>query len=257
MFRRKTPVTEDRELTELSDDMVVVVERALNPYLVLFHEPAGYRAEQVRALRNRLVALNPDGEPKTMVVTSAVREEGKSIAALNLAMAFAELERQQVVIVDADLRRPSCERYLNLNAEAGLADVLTGRVTVDKVLRTAGYRNLMLVGAGQRVENPSEVLSASRLDELFHRLKERFQYIILDTPPVLASTDAGVVAARADGTMLVVRLEKSLRKQSREAVRSLQDMGANVLGSFVNELRGLDPDHDRRLAYEPSPAEEE
>lgn len=256
MFRRTTPGPEDRELTELSDDMVVVVERAVNPYLVLFHEPTGYRAEQVRALRNRLVAMNPDGEPKTLVVTSAVREEGKTVAALNLAMAFAELERQQVVLVDADLRRPSCERYLNLNAEAGLSDVLTGRMSVDKVLRPAGYRNLVLVGSGQRVENPAEILSVSRLDELFHRLKERFQYIILDTPPVLPSTDAGVLAARADGTLLVVRLEKSLRRQSREAVRNLQDMGANVIGSFVNELRGLDPESDKRLGYESTPAEE-
>jgi capsular exopolysaccharide synthesis family protein len=257
MFRRKNADPEARELTDLSDDMVVLVERAVNPYLVLFHEPTGYRAEQVRALRNRLVAMNPDGEPKTMVVTSAVREEGKTISALNLAMAFAELERQQVVLVDADLRRPSCERYLNLNADAGLSDVLTGRVAVEKVLRPAGYRNLVLVGAGQRVENPAEILSASRLDELFHRLKERFQYIIIDTPPVLPSTDAGVMAARADGTLLVVRLEKSLRKQSQEALRALQDVGANVLGSFVNELRGLDPENDKRLAYESSVAEEE
>jgi capsular exopolysaccharide synthesis family protein len=257
MFRRKNPDAADAEPNDLTDDMVVVVDRAVNPYLVMFHEPAGYRAEQVRALRNRLVALNPDGEPKTLVVTSAVRGEGKTVAALNLAMAFAELERQQVVLVDADLRRPSCERYLNLNAEAGFADVLTGRASVDRVLRPAGYRQLMLLGSGTRVGNPSEVLSASRLDELFHRLKERFQYIVVDTPPVLASTDAGVLSARGDGTLLVVRLEKSLRKQSREAVRVLQDMGGNVLGSFVTELRGRDPESDQRLAYDPLPADEE
>ncbi len=258
MFRRKKPTDPDVDAVDDAgrvDDMIVVVERSVNPYVVLFHEPAGYRAEQVRALRNRLVAMNPDGEPKTLVVTSAVRGEGKTVTAINLAMALAELERQQVVLVDADLRRPSCERYLNLNPEPGLADVLLGRVAVDRVLRPAGHRNLLLLGAGTRVPNPAEVLGASRLDELFRRLKEKFQYVVVDTSPALPSTDAGVLAARADGTLVVVRLESSSKKRSREALRALQDMGGNVLGTFVTEVRGQDPDSDRRLAYD-VPADE-
>lgn len=249
MFRRKKPEN-DAEQSRPEDEMIVVVDRSVNPYLVLFHEPAGYRAEQIRALRNRLVTMNPDGEPKSMVVTSAVRGEGKSVAALNLAMALAELEHHRVVLVDADLRRPSCERYLNLNPELGLSDVLLGRAPVEKLLRPAGYRNLMLLGAGTRVGNPAEVLSVGRIDELLRRLKERFAYVVIDTPPVLPSTDAGVLSARADGTLLVVRLERSLKKQSREAVRVLQDMGGNLLGTFVTELRGKDPESDHRLAYE-------
>lgn len=249
MFRRKKTATAVPD-GDLDDDMVVVVDQSVNPYLVMFHEPAGYRAEQVRGLRNRLVALNPDGEPKTLVVTSAVRGEGKTVASLNLAMAFAELERQQVVLVDADLRRPGCERYLNLNAQPGLTDVLLGRAPVDRLLRPAGYRNLMLLGAGTRVENPAEVLGSSRLGELLQRLKEDFQYVVIDTPPVLPSTDAGVLSAAADGTLMVVRLEKSLKKQSRDAVRALTDMGGNVLGTFVTEVRGQDPESDHRLAYE-------
>jgi capsular exopolysaccharide synthesis family protein len=258
MFRRKKSSADPTgsSAASLGDDMVVVVDRSVNPYLVMFHEPAGFRAEQVRALRNRLVAMNPDGAPKTLVVTSAVRGEGKTVAALNLAMAFAELERHRVVLVDADLRRPSCERYLNLNAEAGLSDVLLGRTTVDRVLRPVGYRNLMLVGAGTRVDNPAEVLVSSRLDQWLVRLKENFQYVVIDTPPALPSTDAGVLSAAADGTLLVVRLEHSLKKQTRDALRSLQEMGGNVFGTFVTELRGQDPDSDRRLAYEIRGAED-
>ena len=251
MFRRKKPT--EAEGPELGDDVVVVVDQSVNPYLVLFHDPAGFRAEQVRGLRNRLVAMNPDGEPKTLVVTSAVRGEGKTVSALNLAMAFAELERHEVVIVDADLRRPSCERYLNLNQGPGLSDVLLGHESAEKVLRPAGHRGLMMLGAGSRVENPAEVLSSSRLDQLMQRLKERFHYVVIDTPPVLPSTDAGVLSAAADGTLLVVRLEHSLKKQSRDAWQVLSDMGGNVLGSFVNEVRGQDPDSDRRLAYDPLP----
>jgi len=201
--------------------------------------------------------MNPDGEPKTLVVTSAVRGEGKTVSALNLAMAFAELERQEVVVVDADLRRPSCERYLNLNQKPGLTDVLLGHESIDKVLRPAGYRDLVMVGAGTRVENPAEVFSSSRLDQLLQRLKERFHYVVIDTPPVLSSTDAGVLSAAADGTLLVVRLEHSLKKQSRDAWQVLSDTGGNVLGAFVTEVRGQDPDSDRRLAYDPMPEEAE
>jgi len=229
--------------------MVVIVDRAVNPYLVLFHQPTGYRAEQVRALRNRLVALNPDGEPKTLVVASSARGEGKSVAALNLAMSLSELERHQVVIVDADLRRPTIESYLNMNSAQGLSDLLLGNAPIERVLRPAGFRDLMVIGAGSRVENPAEVLGASRVDELFARLKERFQYGVIDTPPVLACTDAGVMAARADGTLFVLRLEKTLRGQAKDAMRSLQDLGANVLGAFVSEVRGQDPDADSALLY--------
>lgn len=256
MFRRKKVASDKLNQSDFADEMVVVVDQSVNPYLVLFHEPAGFRAEQVRGLRNRLVAMNPDGEPKTLVITSAVRGEGKTVSALNLAMAFAELERQQVVLVDADLRRPSCERYLNLNSEAGLTDVLLGNASVDKLLRSVGYRNLKLLGSGSRVENPAEVLSSSRLDELLQRLKEKFQYVVIDSPPVLPSTDAGVLSAAADGTLVVVRLEHSLKKQSRDALRTLSDMGGNVLGTFVTEVRGQDPESDRRLAYESSPADD-
>jgi len=237
--------------------MVVVVDQSVNPYLVMFHEPAGFRAEQVRGLRNRLVAMNPDGEPKTLVVTSAVRGEGKTVSAMNLAMAFAELERQEVVLVDADLRRPCCERYLNLNQGPGLTDVLLGQESVEKLIRPAGYRDLMMLGAGTRVDNPAEVFSSSRLEQLLQRLKERFHYVVIDTPPVLPSTDAGVLSAAADGTLMVVRLEHSLKKQSRDAWQSLSDMGGNVLGTFVTEVRGQDPESDRRLAYDSLPEEVE
>jgi capsular exopolysaccharide synthesis family protein len=253
MFRsrqKKVPEVPDEANRLLDEDVVVVIDRAVNPYLVLFHEPAGFRAEQIRALRNRLATMNPDGDAKTLVVTSAVRGEGKTVTALNLAMAFAELERQEVCVVDADLRRPSIERYLNLNSDLGLADILLGRTSLERVLRPVGFRKLMLLGAGSRVNNPAEVLSQDRIDELFARLKERFQYVVVDTPPVLPCTDAGVVASRADGTLLVLRLEQSHRGQSKDALRNLQDLGANVLGAFVSEVRGQDPESNPRFVYD-------
>jgi receptor protein-tyrosine kinase len=248
-FRSRKTKPEGEPSPGLGEDMVVIVDRAVNPYLVLFHDPAGFRAEQVRGLRNRLQAMNPDGDAKTLVVTSAARADGRTTTAINLAMALAELERHEVVLVDADLRHPGIERLLNLPPAPGLSDVLLGRVPLERALRPAGFRRLMLLGGGTKVQNPAEVLSGSRIDEIYARLKERFQYVVVDTPPALASTDAGMLAARADGTLIVLRLEHTTRGHAKDAFRNLQDLGANVLGSFVIEVRGADPEADRRLGY--------
>ncbi len=236
-------------LDAFDDDVLVVVDRAVNPYLVVFHEPTSYRAEQFRALRNQLMALNPDGEAKSLVITSAVKGEGKTITAINLALAFAELERSRILLVDGDLRSPSVEDYLHLNPHAGLGDVLMERVPLAGALRQSGIRNLWVLGAGTRLAAPSEVISAPRVDELLSRLKEEFRYVLIDTPPILPATDAGVAAARADGTLVTVRLEYSPKTLTRDAIRTLQDLGANVLGVFVTEVRGADPDNDPRFAY--------
>src|SRR5690606_31405395 len=196
-----------------------------------------------------LIAMNPDGSAKSLVVTSAIKGEGKTITAINLALVFAELERHSVVLVDADLRTPRVEDYLNLNRRPGLGEVLLERVALRDAVCDTGIRNLSVLGAGTRLAVPSEVLSSSRVDDLFARLKEDYRYIIVDTPPVLPVTDASVVSARADGTLLTVRLEHSPKAMTKDAIRTLQDLGANVLGVFVTEVRGTDPDTDPRFAY--------
>ncbi|HLU40693.1 MAG TPA: CpsD/CapB family tyrosine-protein kinase, partial [Planctomycetota bacterium] len=179
----------------LPQDLVVVVDQAINPYLVSFHDPTGFRAEQIRGLRNKLMAMNPEGLARTLVVTSAMRGEGKSVTAINLAIAFAEQERSPVLLVDADLRNPSVERYLNLNPRRGLADVLLGRVALDDAVQPSGVRNLFVLGAGRSMSRPSEILTPQRLEALFDALKEHYQYTIVDTPPVVPATDASVIAA--------------------------------------------------------------
>ncbi len=251
MSRRK--VDKNQEPTEelmIDEDMLVIVDQAVNPFLVLFHDPVSYRAEQIRALRNQLIALNPDGAAKSVVVTSAVKGEGKTVTAINLALAFAELDRQAVLLIDADLRRPSVESYLNLSPHAGLSDLFLDRISFDDSIRSAGIRNLSVLGAGTRMAAPSELLTGTRIEQLFARCKERFQYVVVDTPPVLPATDASVIAARADGTLLSIRLEHSQKKHAKDAVRYLQDLGANMLGTFVTEIRGSDPDSDPTFHYE-------
>lgn len=237
---------QDSAAPDLADDLMVVVDQAVNPYLVSFHDPTGYRAEQVRGLRNSLMAMNPDGLARTLVVTSAIRGEGKSVSAINLALAFAEQERNPILLIDADLRSPSVEQYLNLNPRPGLADVLLGRVSLEDAVQPAGVRNLCVLGSGRVMARPSEILTPPRIEALFDALKARYQYTIIDTPPVVPATDASVLAARADGTLLVVRMEHSPKSLTKQALRTLRDLGANVLGVFATQVRGNDPD---RVGY--------
>jgi len=250
MFRSRKRDPDDDPIPEgIDEEMLVIVDRQVNPYLVMFHDPSGFRAEQIRSLRNKLMAMNPDGGPKTLVVSSAVRGEGKSVTAINLALAFAELD-QQVVLVDADLRGPAVNRYLHLSDDVGLADVLSGRARLDQVIRQGEVRRLDILSAGTSVGRPSDYLSSVRIAELYDRLKGRYQYVVVDSPPVLTASDTGLLASESDGVLMVVRLEHSTKSHSKDAVRALTDLGANVMGTFVTEVRGADPDADRRLLYD-------
>lgn len=251
MFRldkdTEVPVPGSEPEVGLDTDAVVLVERSVSPYLVLFHEPTGYRAEQIRGLRNKLIALNPDDAAKTLVVSSAQNGDGKTTTAINLAMAFAERERTPVILVDADMRQPSVERSLQLNRGAGLSEVLLGSAPLERAIKPSGIRNLDVLGAGSPLAVPSEILTSHRIEELYDRLKERYQYVIIDTPAVKPVTDASVLSACADGTLLVVRMLHSTKSQSRDAIRTLRELGANVLGSFVTAVRG-----DKTETYGPT-----
>ena len=227
----------------------VLVDRVVNPYVVCFHEPRGFRAEQFRALRNKLLVMNPERAPRSLVVTSAIQGEGKSTTAINLALSFAELEDQRALLLDFDFRKPSVESLLGLNPEAGLTELLLGRLGLHEAIRSSGVDGFDLIGPGAMPPNPSELLASRRIDELVARLKEEYSLIVLDTPPVVPLTDAGVLSAKCDGTLLVVGLERAPRKLSKEARKQLVESGAHLLGSFVVGVRGADPSKDPRYGY--------
>ncbi|MCA8969722.1 MAG: CpsD/CapB family tyrosine-protein kinase [Planctomycetes bacterium] len=244
-MKRKSDIPEE----DAGPQMLVVVDRVVDPYLVCFHDPTGFRAEQFRALRNKLTVLNTDHASVTLVVTSAIQGEGKSTTALNLGMALAELEDHQILVAEFDFRRPSIERMLGLNPEPGLVELLHDGIGLDRAIRPSGIPNLDILAAGARPSNPSELIASRRIDELLAELKEQYHYVILDTPPILPITDAGILGAKCDGTLLVVGLEKAPRRMVRDSIATLEDLGANLLGTFVTGIRGADPAADERYRY--------
>ncbi len=205
----------------------------VDPHLVAMTDRQSRQAGQYRALRDTIAALNPAQPHKVFVVTSSVAGEGKSLTALNLACSFAENPEKRVVVVDADLRTPSLNRLLGIDNQRGLADYLGGGTMVEMVLQRAGLANLWALPSGRVPPNPGELIGGKRMEDLVSRLRRDFDYVIIDSPPVVASADASAVAPRADGTILVVRASRTPSNVARHAVELLKKARANVLGTIV------------------------
>jgi capsular exopolysaccharide synthesis family protein len=198
------------------------------------------RAEALRQLRTNLEYIDVDKPVKTVVVTSAVPGEGKSSTACALAMLFAETNRR-VLILDADLRRPRIAEYLGLEGAAGLTTVLAGIAAIDEVLQRYG-ENLWVLPSGFLPANPSELLGSQLMADLLRELRELFDVIVVDCPPLLPVTDAAVVAARADGALLLAQSRKTTSAQVTAAVKALRSVDARLLGCVLNMIAAKGPD---------------
>ncbi len=201
--------------------------------IVMISNPRSQIAEQFRGLRNSVHALNPDGASRTIVLTSALPREGKTVAALNLGVCMAELPGTHVLVLDANLHRPAVEEYLGLGRRQGLAEVLGGRLTLDRAIRPTSCEGLWILGAGELPANPSEWLGSDRMRSVLHQLKQQFSYILIDSPEALTISDASLLGAIADGILLVVRLGKTPRHFVEQTHNQLEALGGNVLGTCL------------------------
>jgi tyrosine-protein kinase len=203
--------------------------RGLGPFVSDSRSP---RAEALRQLRTNVQFADREHPVKILAVTSAMPGEGRSSTACGLAILFAEAG-QRVLIVDAELRRPRLAAFLGREGSAGLTTVLVGAASLDQVLQPWGT-GLWLLASGHRPPNPSELLGSARMEELITELRDRFDKIIFDSPPLLPVTDGAVVAARADGALLLVRARKTTGAQVTAAVRALAAVDARLLGPVFN-----------------------
>ncbi|WP_436529527.1 polysaccharide biosynthesis tyrosine autokinase [Actinoplanes sp. HUAS TT8] len=198
------------------------------------------RTEALREVRTQVQCAAAANSVKTLAVTSAVPGEGRSATACGLALLFAEAG-QRVLVVDAELRHPRLAAFLGREDSAGLSTVLDGSAGLEQVLQPWGA-GLWLLASGRTPPNPSELLSSPRMTELVDDVRRRFDVVIFDCPPLLPVTDAAVVAARADGTLLVVRARRTTSAQVTQAVRALHAVNATLLGCVLNMVTRKGPD---------------
>lgn len=189
--------------------------------------------EAYKTLRTNIRFSLPEGGCKKLCVTSGLPGEGKSITALNLAITFAQAG-QRVMLLDADLRRPTLARLLIESGDPGLSNILAGMCTEEEAVHKSRYPNLDMIFSGMIPPNPSELLSSPRMEKLLQSLAEKYDYIFIDTPPVNVVTDACVISPLLDGVLFVVRQNHSERETVSKAVGHLNIAGAKILGFVLN-----------------------
>ncbi len=205
----------------------------INKRRVTLLQPDSYVAEQFRALRGRIDAMvTPDRPLRTIALASALPGEGKTTAAINLALVTALSVGRRVLLVDCDLRRPNVHRALGIRPEAGLAEVLSGDATLDQAIARAEGADLDVLPVRTRPSNPSELLGSPGMAKLIVELASRYDRVILDTPPALGLPDAKAVADQCDGLVMVVRAD-STPQEDVQTVLELLDR-RRVLGLLLN-----------------------
>ena len=205
--------------------------------LITVSEPRSPISEAYRTLRTNLDFASLDLALKTLVVTSAGVGEGKSTTLANLAVVSAQAGRN-VVLVDSDLRRPTLHQVFGLDNETGLTTViLDEKALAAPPLQESGIEGLSVLTSGSQPPNPAELMGSKRMDELIAVLAERADQVFFDSPPVVAVTDAAVLATKVDGVLLVVGAGKTRREQARSAVRRLQQINARLVGTVLTNVQ--------------------
>ncbi len=202
-------------------------------------------AEAYRTLRTNLKFSSISKPLRTIVVTSSLAQEGKSTVTVNLAITFAQLGHK-VLMLDADLRKPMLHRIFGYNRVPGLTDVLVGNAKIDTVIHDLFKisPNLAMVTSGQIPPNPAELLGSHQMEELLSEVLQRFDYVFIDTPPVLPATDASEMATKSDGVILVVKALSTEREVLEQSKKMLDRAGANIIGAVLNGI-----DIERQFYY--------
>lgn len=204
--------------------------------LISTRQPRSPATEAYRVLRVNIQFSMVDRTLRTILVTSANPDEGKSTIACNLAIVMAQAGAR-VILVDGDLRRPTLHRIFALPNSSGLTSVLLDPDTqLPALIQASGVDNLRIMTSGPQPPNPSELLGSKRMESVIEALQQEADIIIFDSPPVLAATDGLVLSSRVDATILIIRAGRTRRSPARRAREALKTVGANTLGAVLNRL---------------------
>jgi capsular exopolysaccharide synthesis family protein len=199
-----------------------VTENGVDGRVVTYIDRDSIISEQYRVLRTNLYSISPERPLKTIVITSAQSEEGKTTTACNLAYTISLDTQQKTLLVDSDLRRSAVHKMLGLPRKPGFSDLLNEKADVEYFLSKPQFHNLYVIPAGTAVDNPSELLSSNKMRGLIDTLKSKFDYIIFDAPPVINVTDASILGSISDAVFLVVKACITPKEMIEEAYAMLK-----------------------------------
>lgn len=205
------------------------------PDIIAVKSPKSPIAEAYRTLRTNIQFSSFDKAIQTIVVTSSGPGEGKSTTASNLAVVMAE-SGSKTILIDCDQRKPRLHKVFLTSNESGISDVLVGKAKFEEAVQKTEIENLDILTSGTRPPNPSELLASAKMQSFIDSLKEKYQCIIIDTPPIIAVTDAQLIASHADGCLLVIASSQAEREATIKAKELLEKVNAKILGVVLNKL---------------------
>ncbi|MEO8233121.1 MAG: polysaccharide biosynthesis tyrosine autokinase [Ignavibacteriota bacterium] len=222
-------------------DELAIKETSKFDFIIL-NKPNSVPSESFRALRTRIQFSRPDKESlKTIVITSPAPQEGKTFVTINLAGSFAQADKK-VLLVDCDLRKPRVHRVFDSNKEPGLIDYLVGDKKLEEVTHQSEMKNLSYITSGTIPPNPAEMLDSKHMDDFIAFVREKYDYVIIDSPPIIAVTDAEILAKKVDGAILVLSSEVTEYQMMDRALQLIQHDNTTLIGTVLNNF-------DTRSAY--------
>jgi capsular exopolysaccharide synthesis family protein len=224
----------------------------VHPSVIAVHDRNSSITEQYRAVRTWLLRQAIGEQRSCLAVTSSVAKEGKTLTAANLAAVMAEIRHLKILAVDADLRRGQLAGLLKLPSSPGLADAIAGRATLDEAIHATPLGNLFVVPAGEcRNVNPAEMVNSTVLARLFEEFRDRYDFVLVDTPPVQRLSDTGVIGALCTGILVVVRMSSTPAPLVQQSLRWLQSNNLNVVGCIATccDAGAAQPSYQDAYAY--------
>lgn len=209
--------------------------------LVTNENPKSIVSEQFRTVRTNINFSMPDKELKTLLFTSSSPGEGKSTSAANVAIVFAQ-EGKKVLLVDADMRKPTMHYTFHTTNTTGLSNLLTKQWMLEEVTKLTKIDGLHLITSGPIPPNPAELIGSNSMKTLLEELKTQYDLVIFDAPPLLSVADAQILSNKCDGTILVINAGKTEKDSVLKAKESLLSAKANILGTLMNNFK-LEKDH--------------
>jgi len=204
-------------------------------HIIYFEMPQHPAVEGYRTLRTNLQFLNLEGENRVILFTSAGPEEGKSTVMVNLGAALSEMGKK-VLLVEADLRKPVLDRYFKVSPGKGISGVLAGTVPLEEAVQATEFNNLYVLVSGVKPPNPAELVASEAMRTVFERVKEFADFILVDSPPVLAASDAMALAPKVDGVIVMAGYSKANRDDAKRTSELLKKVSARILGLVINNI---------------------
>lgn len=228
----------------------------MDPRIVVYNSPKSPYAEAYRTIRSNIQFSSTDREIKCLMITSSGPEEGKSLTCVNLAVAFASAGCK-VLLIDADLRKPNLHKIIKIDKKDGLTNILSKHNDYKGFVSKTEVTGLDVLFCGPVPPNPSEMLSSKSMKSLIEQVRNDYDMVIVDTPPVGLVTDAQILSTLVDGVILVVASEKAKVESVRKAKELLQNVNSNILGVILNRVRkkgkdyyyGYDEGHRKKIRF--------